>query len=196
MARGRRIALIAASAALALGSLAVAGCGDDDDEGTGTSGGEAASLSGDILIDGSSTVAPLSSAAAEAFAAENGGVNITVGTSGTGGGFERFCAGETDISDASRAIKDDEIAACETGGVTYQELRVASDGITIVTGKDVDVGSDDITMDQLNAIWSPDSKIKNWSAIPRRQLHRRPPHARRPRLAVGHLRLLQRGGPR
>ncbi|MBJ7456876.1 MAG: hypothetical protein JHC74_12525, partial [Thermoleophilia bacterium] len=77
MARGRRIALIAASAALALGSLAVAGCGDDDDEGSGTSGGEAASLSGDILIDGSSTVAPLSSAAAEAFAAENGGVNIT-----------------------------------------------------------------------------------------------------------------------
>lgn len=165
MARGRRIALIAASAALALGSLAVAGCGDDD-EGTGTSGGEAASLSGDILIDGSSTVAPLSSAAAEAFAADNGGVNVTVGTSGTGGGFERFCAGETDISNASRAIKDEEIAACETGGVTYQELRVASDGITLVTGKDVDVGSDDITIDQLNAIWSPKSKINNWSAIP------------------------------
>jgi phosphate transport system substrate-binding protein len=165
MARGRRIALIAASAALALGSLAVAGCGDDD-EGTGTSGGEAASLSGDILIDGSSTVAPLSSAAAEAFAGENGGVNITVGTSGTGGGFERFCAGETDISNASRAIKDEEIAACETGGVTYQELRVASDGITIVTGKDVDVGSDDITIAQLKAIWSPKSKINNWSAIP------------------------------
>jgi phosphate transport system substrate-binding protein len=165
MARGRRIALIAASAALALGSLAVAGCGDDD-EGTGTSGGEAASLSGDILIDGSSTVAPLSSAAAEAFAGENGDVNITVGTSGTGGGFERFCAGETDISGASRAIKDDEVAACETGGVTYQELRVASDGITIVTGKDVEVGSDDITIAQLKAIWSPKSKINNWSAIP------------------------------
>jgi phosphate transport system substrate-binding protein len=166
MARGRRIALIAASAALALGSLAAAGCGDDDDEGSATSGGDSASLSGDILIDGSSTVAPLSSAAAEAFAAENSGVNITVGTSGTGGGFERFCAGETDISDASRAIAEDEVAACEDAGVTYQELRVASDGITIVTGANVDVGSDNITIDQLKAIWSPDSTIDNWADIP------------------------------
>jgi phosphate transport system substrate-binding protein len=166
MARGRRIALITAAAVLALSSLAAAGCGDDDDEGSATSGGDAASLSGDILIDGSSTVAPLSSAAAEAFAAENGDVNITVGTSGTGGGFERFCAGETDISDASRAIADDEIAACEAGGVTYKELRVASDGITIVTGANVDVGSDDITIDQLKAIWEPDSTIDNWSDIP------------------------------
>lgn len=166
MARGRRIALIAASAALALGSLAAAGCGDDDDEGSGTSGGDSASLSGSILIDGSSTVAPLSSAAAEAFAAENGGVDITVGTSGTGGGFERFCAGETDISNASRAIADDEVAACEAAGVSYQELRVASDGITIVTGANVDVGSEDITIDQLKAIWEPGSTIDNWADIP------------------------------
>jgi len=166
MARGRRIALITASAVLALSSLAVAGCGGDDDEGSATSGGDAASLSGDILIDGSSTVAPLSSAAAEAFAADNGDVNITVGTSGTGGGFERFCAGETDISDASRAIADDEIAACEAGGVTYQELRVASDGITNVTSSNADVGGDNLTLAQLKAIWAPDSKIDNWSDIP------------------------------
>lgn len=166
MARGRRIALIAASAALALGSLAAAGCGDDDDEGSATSGGDAAGLSGDILIDGSSTVAPLSSAAAEAFAADNGDVNITVGTSGTGGGFERFCAGETDISDASRAIADDEVAACEAAGVTYQELRVASDGITNVTSSNADVGGDNLTMEQLKAIWSPGSTINNWSQIP------------------------------
>jgi phosphate transport system substrate-binding protein len=166
MARGRRIALIAASAALALGSLAAAGCGDDDDEGSGTSGGDSASLSGSILIDGSSTVAPLSSAAAEGFAGENSGVDITVGTSGTGGGFERFCAGETDISNASRAIADDEVAACEAAGVSYQELRVASDGITIVTGANADVGSEDITIDQLKAIWEPDSTINNWSDIP------------------------------
>jgi len=166
MARGRRIALITASAVLALSSLAAAGCGDDD-EGSATSGGDAAaSLSGDILIDGSSTVAPLSSAAAEAFAADNGGVNITVGTSGTGGGFERFCAGETDISDASRAIKDDEVAACEAGGVTYQELRVASDGITNVTSTGADVGGTDLTLAQLKAIWAPDSKIDNWNQIP------------------------------
>ena len=166
MARGRRIALIAASAALALGSLAAAGCGDDDDEGSATSGGDAASLSGDILIDGSSTVAPLTSAAAEGFAGENSGVNITVGTSGTGGGFERFCAGETDISNASRPIADDEIAACEAAGVAYQELRVASDGITVVTKAGVDVGGDNLTLAQLKAIWEPGSEINNWSQIP------------------------------
>ena len=166
MARGRRFALILAAGALALGSLAAAGCGDDDDSGSDTSGGGSADLSGDILIDGSSTVAPLSSAAAEAFAGENSGVNVTVGTSGTGGGFERFCAGETDISDASRAISEEEIAACESGGVTYQELRVASDGITIVTGANADIGPTDITLAQLEAVWEPSSTIDNWSAIP------------------------------
>ncbi len=165
MVRGRRIALATAAAALALGSLAAAGCGGDDDATGGTSGGDA-SLSGRILIDGSSTVAPLSSAAAEDFAADNGGVNITVGTSGTGGGFERFCSGETDVSNASRAIKDDEIAVCEKGGVAYEELRVASDGITVVTGSGADVGGTELTSAQLEAIWGPTSKISNWSAIP------------------------------
>ena len=166
MARGRRFALILAAGAMALGSLAAAGCGGDDDSGSDTSGGDSASVSGDILIDGSSTVAPLTSAAAEAFAGENSGVNITVGTSGTGGGFERFCAGETDISDASRAIEPDEVTACESGGITYQELRVASDGITVVTGKNGDVGCTNLTLDQLKAVWAPNSKIKNWSEIP------------------------------
>ena len=165
MAPGRRIALIAASAALAVCSLAAAACGDDDG-GSGTAGGDSANLSGDILIDGSSTVAPLSSAAAEDFAADNSGVNITVGTSGTGGGFERFCSGETDISDASRAIKDDEIATCEAAGITYEELRVASDGITNVTSANADVGGGNLTIDQLNAIWKSGSTIDNWSQIP------------------------------
>jgi phosphate transport system substrate-binding protein len=151
---------------MALGSLAAAGCGDDDDSGSDTSGGDSAGVSGDILIDGSSTVAPLSSAAAEAFSAENSGVNITVGTSGTGGGFERFCAGETDISDASRAIEDDEVQACESAGITYQELRVASDGITVVTSVNSDVGCTNLTLAQLKAVWEPNSKINNWSQIP------------------------------
>jgi len=165
MARGRRLAVAIAATALALGSLAAAGCGDDD-ESSDTSGGDSASLSGDILIDGSSTVAPLSSAAAEAFAAENSGVNITVGTSGTGGGFERFCAGETDISDASRPIADDEIATCKAAGITYQELLVASDGITVVTRAGVDVGGDNLTLAQLKAVWAPGSTINNWDQIP------------------------------
>jgi phosphate transport system substrate-binding protein len=93
-------------------------------------------------------------------------VNITVGTSGTGGGFERFCAGETDISDASRGIEPDEAQACESAGITYQELRVASDGITVVTSAGSDVGCTDLTLKQLEAVWAPDSTIENWSDIP------------------------------
>lgn len=164
MARGRRIALIAAAATIAVGGIA-AGCGDDSSS-SDTSGGGSGDLSGKITIDGSSTVAPLTSAAAEAFTADNGGVNITVGTSGTGGGFELFCAGSTQISDASRAINDEEKAACEKGGVTYEELRVASDGITMVTSANADVGGDNLTSAQLKAIWEPKSTIKNWDQIP------------------------------
>ncbi len=167
MARARRLALIAASAVIAMGSLAAAGCGDEgDDSGAATSGGDGAALSGDIAIDGSSTVSPLTSAAAEAFNAENGDVNITVGTSGTGGGFELFCNGETDISNASREIADDEVQACQSGGVEYEEFRVASDGITLVTSSNTDVGGDNLTLAQLEAIWKPGSKIENWKDIP------------------------------
>ena len=166
MARGRRFAVAIAATALALGSLAAAGCGDDDDSASDTAGGGGAALSGNIAIDGSSTVGPLTSAAAEAFNAENSGVNITVGTSGTGGGFELFCNGETDISNASAPINDEQIAACEAGGVTYEELRVASDGITLVTSSSGDVGGDNLTLAQLKAIWAPGSKINNWSDIP------------------------------
>ena len=167
MARGRRIAVAIAATALALGTLVAAGCGGDDDSAAGTTSAAGSDLSGDIAIDGSSTVGPLTSAAAEAFNGENSGVNITVGTSGTGGGFELFCKGETDISDASRAIKPEEAAACKSGGVTYVELRVASDGITMVTGNPSNVGGDDnLTTAQLKAIWAPDSKISNWKDIP------------------------------
>ena len=93
-------------------------------------------------------------------------MNITVGTSGTGGGFELFCTGSTDISDASRPINDEEKAACTKGGVKYEELRVASDGITVVTGANADVGGDSLTSAQLKAIWEPKSTIKNWDQIP------------------------------
>jgi phosphate transport system substrate-binding protein len=165
MARGRRLAVAIAATALALGTLVAAGCGGDDSA-ADTSGGGASGLSGKIAIDGSSTVGPLTSAAAEAYHGENSGVNITVGTSGTGGGFELFCKGETDISDASRAINADEVAACKKGGVAYEELRVASDGITVVTSSAADVGSDQLTLKQLKAIWAPDSKISNWKDIP------------------------------
>jgi phosphate transport system substrate-binding protein len=159
MKRRRRLAFMLATTALALGVVA-AGCGDDDDDGDGEG------LSGSIVVDGSSTVAPLTSAAAEAFNAENPDVQIEVRVSGTGGGFEVFCSGETDISDASRPIKDDEVQACADGGVEYQEIRVGSDGITVVTGADADVGGDALTIEQLNAIWEPNSTINNWRDIP------------------------------
>ena len=158
MHRGTRLFVLAASAALL--AFTAVGCGGDDNGGGGDG------LSGNITIDGSSTVAPLSSAVAEQFSGENSDVNITVGSSGTGGGFERFCAGETDISDASRPIEEDEVEACEKGGIEYQEFRVASDGITLVTSAQADVGGDNLTMDQLKAIWGPDSEIDNWSDVP------------------------------
>ena len=98
--------VLAASGLLAFG---VAACGDDDDDDDG--GSTASGLSGTIRVDGSSTVAPLTEAIAEGFQEDNPDVKVTVGTSGTGGGFEKFCAGETDISDASRPIEPAESEA-------------------------------------------------------------------------------------
>jgi phosphate transport system substrate-binding protein len=139
----------------------VAACGDDD-ESSGSSGG--GDLSGSIRIDGSSTVAPLTEAIAEEFEAQNSGVKVTVGTSGTGGGFEKFCEGETAISDASRAIEPEEVEACEKGGVEFEEVRVATDALTVVVNPENPVNC--LTVEQLGAIWGPDSKLSNWSEVP------------------------------
>jgi phosphate transport system substrate-binding protein len=154
-----------ALAALAAVSLtAFAACGDDG--GTGGGGSDSGSdLSGTIKIDGSSTVAPLSEAAAEGFQGENGDVRVTVGTSGTGGGFEKFCAGETDISDASRPIKDDEEAPlCKKEGVEYDEVQVANDGLAVVINKEND-WAECLTVDQLKSIWEKSSKVKSWRDV-------------------------------
>jgi phosphate transport system substrate-binding protein len=148
------------AAVLAVG---VAACGSSDDSTTGgSSGGE--DLSGTIRIDGSSTVAPLSEAIAEEFQAENPGVKVTVGTAGTGGGFEKFCAGETDISDASREIEPEEVEACKEQGIGYKDVHVATDALTVMINNENPVSC--LTVDQLSAIWGPDSKISNWSEIP------------------------------
>jgi phosphate transport system substrate-binding protein len=145
--------------------LALAACGSDDDGGNGDPGSNGnGDLSGTITIDGSSTVAPLSEAAAELFMAENPGVQVTVATSGTGGGFERFCAGETDISDASRVIGDDEVAACEGGGIEYEQVTVANDALSVLVHPDNPVEC--LSVEQLAAIWGPDSTISSWSDIP------------------------------
>ena len=121
-------------------------------------------LSGKIRIDGSSTVAPFAQAAAEEFQAQYPDVRITVGTSGTGGGFEKFCAGETDISDASRPIKDDEeVPICKKNNVTYTEVQVANDGIAVVTNPELKV--DCMTVEQLKELWNDGSKVTKLSEI-------------------------------
>jgi phosphate transport system substrate-binding protein len=151
---------IAACGALALGASA---CGGDDDSGGG-SASAGGNLSGTIKIDGSSTVAPFAQAAQEAFQGENPNVKITVGTSGTGGGFEKFCAGETDISDASRPIKPDEEApVCKKKGISYKQIQVANDGIAVVTNPDLKV--DCLTTAQLKKLWNKGSKVKKLSEI-------------------------------
>ena len=158
MTSSKWLAVLGATLILAIGATA---CGGSDDDTTGGSGGD---LSGSIRIDGSSTVAPLTEAVAEEFMAENSGVRVTVGTSGTGGGFEKFCAGETDISDASRAIEPEEEDACKKGGVGYEEVHVATDALTVMINNENPVSC--LTVDQLAAIWGPDSTINNWSDIP------------------------------
>jgi phosphate transport system substrate-binding protein len=116
-----------------------------------------------ITADGSSTVGPFTTKAAEDFKA-SGGVDVTVGISGTGGGFERFCAGETDISNASRAIKDEEAAICAENGVEYVELQVATDALTNVVNRE-NGWVTCLTVEQLNAIWKPGSTVSNWNQV-------------------------------
>ena len=154
----RKLLVLAATGALALGPAA---CGNEEDS-DASSGGGGGNLSGSIKIDGSSTVGPFAQAAAEQFKGENPEVKISVGTSGTGGGFEKFCAGETDISDASRPIKDDEEAPiCKKEGITYQEVQIANDGIAVVTNKALKL--DCMTVAELKKVWNKGSKVKDYS---------------------------------
>jgi len=160
-----RVTKTGRAAAVATGlALLLAACGGDDAGADNGSDGGGSDLSGTIQIDGSSTVAPLSEAAAELFQEENSGVNVVVGTSGTGGGFEKFCAGETDISDASRPIKDEEAAICESNGIAFEEITVANDGIAIVVNPEND-WAECLTVEQLNKIWGPESTVKSWKDV-------------------------------
>ena len=151
------LAALAATGVLALG---VAACGDDS---SGDGNGSSGDISGNIRIDGSSTVAPLTEAIAEGFQQENPDVKVTVGTSGTGGGFEKFCAGETDANDASSAIDEEQTAMCKQGGVEWEEVQVANDALSVVVNPNNPVEC--LTLDQLSQIWKNDSTVKNWSDI-------------------------------
>src|SRR5687767_12930053 len=150
-----RLLFPAALVLLSLPLIATA-CGDDN--------ASAGNLSGSIKIDGSSTVGPLSEAAAELFREENPDVRVTVGISGTGGGFEKFCAGETDISDASRPIEPDEVKACEEEGVEFGEAQVANDGLAFVVNPENDWATC-LTVAELKKIWEPGSKVNNWNQV-------------------------------
>ncbi|MDX2271200.1 MAG: PstS family phosphate ABC transporter substrate-binding protein [Cyanobacteriota bacterium] len=119
-----------------------------------------------VIVDGSSTVAPISIAVAEAFQAQNAGTQVAVATSGTGGGFKKFCAGETDISNASRPIKQSEIEACEANGINFVELPVAFDGLAVVTSKQND-WAECLTVEELNTMWNAESEgtVTAWNQV-------------------------------
>ena len=142
-------------AAVADGSQATAGSSDAAPN---------TELQGNVRIDGSSTVYPISEAAASQFKNEYSNVVVTVGVSGTGGGFERFTKGETDISDASRPIKASEYEAAKSAGVKFVELPVAYDGLTIVVHKDNE-WVDQLTVDELKKIFTEAGAAKNWSDV-------------------------------
>jgi len=141
-------------------TVALASCGGKKNQGSGNG------LSGEVKIDGSSTVYPLSEAVAEEFRNTEGGVRVTVGESGTGGGFKKFSRAEIDINDASRPIKDEEVELCKQGGVGYIELPVAYDGLAVVVNKENSF-VDYLTVEELKKIWEPaaQGKIKTWNQV-------------------------------
>ena len=121
-------------------------------------------LSGIVRIDGSSTVFPITMAIAEEFQNLHPNMNVPVGVSGTGGGFKKFAIGECDINDASRPIKEKEIAKCAENEIEYLEIAVAYDGLSVVTHPDNDF-VDSITVEELNKIWHPETSVSNWKQV-------------------------------
>jgi phosphate transport system substrate-binding protein len=164
-----RIASVWLLAATAL----VGGCG-----GGATPSGQPDTPAGSstVTLDGSSTVFPISEAVAEEFQKATPGVRVTVGISGTGGGFQKFCRGETDISNASRPISATETKACADQGVAFIELPVAYDGLAIVVNPKA-AWINEITTGELKTIWAPEAQdaVKRWSQVrpgwPDRELH-------------------------
>ena len=154
----------------------VAACGGATTDEAATTGGDevieeggndsASGISGDIQVDGSSTVFPVSEAMAEEFMAANPDTRVTVGVSGSGGGFSKFCNGETDISNASRPIKQEEIDACAEAGIEFIELPIAFDGITVVVNNEND-WAQCLTPDELSIMWAPESEgsVTNWNQV-------------------------------
>jgi phosphate transport system substrate-binding protein len=152
-----KLARVTGAAMVLLLPLAACGGGGDVSEDT-------YELTGMVTIDGSSTVFPISEAMAEEFQIANSGVRVTVGISGTGGGFKKFCGGETDISDASRPIKRSEIELCRENGIEAIEIPVAWDGLTVVRNPANDWATC-MTVDELKRVWQPGSSITRWNQV-------------------------------
>ena len=153
-------------------TLLIVACGEKKE----TTKSDGVTLEGTIKVDGSSTVFPITEAVAEEFRAVQPKVKVTIGVSGTGGGFKKFSRGETNISDASRPIKDKEIAACAENNINYIELEVAYDGLAVLVNPEND-WVDSFTIEELKKIWEPDAqgKIMKWNQIrpewPNKEIH-------------------------
>ena len=145
----RRAVLLAALGAVVLAATATAGI---------------TALGGTITADGSSTVGPYAIAAAEGFQKKNRGVRVTVGISGTGGGFERFCRNEIDLANASRPMRNSEAIKCRDAGVKWVAFTVANDGLSVVVNKS-NTWADCLTTAELKATWNTGSKVKSWKDI-------------------------------
>ena len=152
--------------ALTIGAT-LAACGNGDGA-TAESGMETGSTTatggGTVLVDGSSTVFPIMEGVAEEFSIANPEIKATIGVSGTGGGFEKFIAGETDISNASRPIKDEEIALLEEAGIEYTEFQLALDGLTVVVNNEND-WVDQLTIEELAMIWKEGTGVETWADV-------------------------------
>lgn len=179
----RTLSRKAAASVLALSLLAAACGGSDDadtteepadtteepaedeemDEEGGDEAAEGGDVSGTVNLDGSSTVGPLSEVAAESYMNENPDVRVTVAVSGTGGGFEKFCIGETDGNNSSRPITDEEIAICEENGIGYDFVTVANDALSLLVNNDFP--ADCMTTEQVSAIWTADSAVTTWGDV-------------------------------
>ena len=148
---------------LLLSASFLASCGGTDKD---SPTGDSTHLKGEIKIDGSSTVYPITEAVSEDFSKENKDVIVAAAESGTGGGFKKFGRGEIDINDASRPIKPSEDSACKANNISYQELLVAYDGLSIVVNPQND-WCKDITVAELKKIWEPEAqgKIKKWNQV-------------------------------
>lgn len=134
------------------------GAAEDAEEPSGEGG-----ASGEVNLDGSSTVGPLSEVAAESYMSENPDVRVTVAVSGTGGGFEKFCIGETDGNNSSRPITDEEAAICEENGIGYDFVTVANDALSLLVNNDFP--ADCLTVEQISSIWTADSNVTTWGDV-------------------------------